>query len=94
MSKKCRRCGQENDDERHFCKQCGEPLDENIRLLMDYERIKKTPSKVKQAAPKKDDDNYVYVKREKKKKSYAIWWAVGACVVVVVGIALYFLLAQ
>lgn len=92
MSKECQRCGFQNDDEHFFCQQCGEPLDSNVRVIMGYEKMKKSASPAPKTAPKKDDDDFVFVKREKKKKSYAAVWAALAGIVIVVGAAAYFLL--
>ncbi len=95
MPKKCQRCGELNDDDRSFCQQCGEPLDANIRVLMSYEKMKKTaPQSTQTKVRRDDDDDYVPVKRVKKKNSYAALWAILACLVVVGGIAAYILLSH
>lgn len=92
MAKKCRRCGYENTEDHYFCKQCGEPLDDKVRLIMDYERMKKTaPHDAPAVAQKDADEDYVYTKREPKKKSHAVVWIVVACLIVAGAAAAYFL---
>lgn len=94
MAKKCRRCGYENTDDHYFCKQCGEPLDDKVRLLMDYERMKKTAPSAAPSTPKQDsDEDYVYTRREPKKKSHRAVWIVLACLVVAGAAAAWFLLS-
>ena len=95
MTKRCRRCGFENDDSHFFCQQCGEALDDNVRLIMNYEKMKKTSTPSKQTVSRNDqDDDFVPVKREEKKKSYAALWALLAALVVAAGIGIYFWLAH
>ena len=95
MPKTCQRCGHLNDDDRAFCQQCGEPMDANIRVLMSYEKMKKAAPQPTQAKVRRnDDDDYVPVKREKKKESHVAVWVALACLVVVAGVAAYFLLSR
>ena len=43
MARKCPDCGHVNDDEMSFCTECGEPLDPQVRLVMELEG-KKAPT--------------------------------------------------
>ena len=43
MARKCPDCGRTNDDEMSFCTECGEPLDPQVRLVMELEG-KKAPT--------------------------------------------------
>lgn len=95
MSKRCKRCGNINDDSHFFCQQCGEALDDNVRLIMSYERMKKEgASSVRPVSRDDEDEDYVPVRREEKKKSHAALWVLLAVVVVAVGIGAYFWLAH
>ncbi len=95
MSKKCPRCGHQNGDERFFCQACSEPLDGDVRVIMDYEKMKKNPSQTVSAVRRQDeDDDYVPVKRELKKKSHAGLWALLVCLVVAAGAAAFLLLSK
>lgn len=95
MAKKCARCGHLNDEERFFCEQCGEALDENVRVIMGYEKMKKSASQPAQVKRKQDDDDdYVPVRRQKKKNSYAALRVVLGCLVVVGVVAALFLLPR
>ena len=93
MAKKCPDCGYMNEDEMAFCADCGEPLDPQVRLIMELEG-KKAPSSstVAKAARKSDDDDDDYIPNsyhddEKGKKS-PIGWIIG---LLVVAAAVYFL---
>lgn len=93
MSKECPRCGYVNGDDHYFCQQCSEPLDSNVRVIMGYEKMRKTASPAPRTAPKKDDDeDFVFVKKQKKKQSHAVVWAVLAVVVIGICVAAYLLL--
>lgn len=95
MSKRCQRCGHENDDSHFFCQQCGEALDDNVRLIMSYEKMKKTSAPSTQTVSRNDqDDDFVPTKREEKKKSYVALWVLLVALVIAVGIGAYFWLAH
>ena len=70
-------------------------MDDDVRLIMSYEKMKKTSAPSKQTVSRNDqDDDFVPVKREEKKKSHAVLWALLAALVVVAGIGIYFWLAH
>lgn len=95
MSKKCQCCGYENSEEHFFCQRCGQALDANVRVLMQYEKMKKEPSRTEQAPSRRDeDDDYVPVRREQKKKSKAALWAVLVCLAAVCGVAAWLMLSH
>lgn len=95
MSKRCKRCGHQNEDDRFFCQNCGESLDDDVRVLLSYEKMKKDSPHTRQTVSREnEDDDFVPVKREPEKKSHAALWAVLVCLVVAGGIAAWFLLSH
>lgn len=95
MSKKCPRCGHRNSDERFFCQACSEPLDGDVRVIMDYEKMNKAAPQTTHTVYKQDeDDDYVPVKRAPAKKSHAGLWAVLICLVAAAGVAAWLLLSK
>lgn len=95
MSKRCQRCGYQNGDEHFFCQKCGEALDADVRLIMSYEKMKKTDAQSPRTASRQDqDDDYVPIRRTQKKKPNAVLWAVVVCLLAAVGVAAWFLLSH
>ncbi len=93
MAKKCPDCGYMNDNEVAFCAECGEPLDPQVRLIMELEG-KKAPTSTNstKAARKTDDDDDDYIPRvshddEEEKKS-PLGWIIG---LIAVAAVVYFL---
>ena len=69
MSKRCKRCGHQNEDDRYFCQQCGESLDDNVRVPLSYEKMKKDPSHIRKTVSRGDGvAECVPVKRERERK--------------------------
>lgn len=95
MSKVCRRCGHNNDDVHYFCEQCSEPLDENVRLVMDYQKLKKSENYSEQVKPRyvEDDDDYIPT-REPEKKSHAVLWLLVIVAIAIIGGAAYLLMSR
>ena len=56
MARKCPDCGHMNDNELVFCAECGEPLDPQVRLVMELEG-KKAPTKYGSRTVRHDDDD-------------------------------------
>ncbi len=88
--KHCRACGENNPDDRIFCSACGEPLNSDLQLLMDLDKMTANPSKGPSRA-RVDDDSDDYVPRtapkaKKKKKSAAPWVILAILVIVVVAV--------
>ena len=95
MSKRCCRCGHENDNSHFFCQQCGEALDDNVRLIMNYEKMKRDSTPSKQTVSRDDwDDDFVPFRREEKKKNHTAMWVLLAVFAVAVGIGVYFFMAH
>ncbi len=95
MSKRCQRCGHQNGDEHFFCQQCGEALDADVRVIMNYEKMKKMSEKSRQTASRQDqDDDYVPARRPQKKEPSAALWVVLACLLAAVGVAAWVLLSH
>lgn len=95
MSKICPHCGYANEDEHYFCRSCGEALDSDVRLMMDYNKMKKSGSQPAQHQAKDDaddDDISFHIPREKSSVVPLIVLAVllAACIA---GVAAYLLLA-
>ena len=57
MSKVCPHCGYMNEDDHYFCRSCGEALDAEVRLVMDYNKMKKSGAPSVQHSPKDDADD-------------------------------------
>lgn len=95
MSKRCKRCGYQNEDDRYFCQQCGESLDDNVRVLLSYEKMKKDPSHIRKTVSREDeDDEFIPAKREPEKKPYAALAAALVCLVVIGGVVAWLLLSH
>lgn len=98
MSKRCPDCHRLNDDERIYCAFCGEPLDNNVRMIKSLEKeISTAPKETAQSASRKSDDgddDYEYIpslKAQRKKGSAAPWLILLA---VVAAVALWFFLSR
>lgn len=88
MARKCPDCGCMNDNEMAFCTECGEPLDPQVRLVMELEG-KKAPKPASNQVPishddDDDDDDYtpMYQEEEKKKIPWALFFLVAAAAIV------------
>ena len=90
MAKHCRNCGENNTDDRIFCSACGEPLNSDLQLIMDLDKMTKTPHKSEPTRSQavKDDDDYIPPRttQTKKKKSAAPWIILAIVVIVVVAV--------
>ena len=75
MSIRCRGCGQINEDGKPFCSACGDPLDADMRLLMELENRNKNKGPHPLDRKSADEDDYVApVRRETKKKGSGKLW--------------------
>ena len=92
MSKQCQRCGHLNEDARYFCQQCGEPLDSDVKLLLDYEKMKKEAPRPQTRVRDDQDDDYIPTKQPKQKKSHAGMWIALVCLVAVCAAGVYLFL--
>ena len=103
MARKCPDCGHVNDDEMSFCTECGEPLDPQVRLVMELEG-KKAPTSytgtrknsteaIRMESHSRydddddDDDDYTPLYQEEKKSPVGLIFILAA-----VAAALYFFL--
>ena len=90
MAKHCRNCGENNTDDRIFCSACGEPLNSDLQLIMDLDKMTKTPHKSEPTRSQavKDDDDHIPPRttQTKKKKSAAPWIILAIVVIVVVAV--------
>lgn len=96
MSKRCPDCHRLNDDERIYCAFCGEPLDNNVRMIQSLEKeISAAPRKAAQSAPREDDNDGEYIpplkNRREEKRSPAPWILLLAAAA---AIALWFFLSR
>lgn len=85
MAKRCAKCGHLNENDRLFCAMCGEPLDADLQLIKNLEKMSKQSSQTAQKKyDKQDEDDEVPMPISKEEKSHAgIWIAVGIVVVLV-----------
>jgi len=85
MAKHCRNCGENNDDDRIFCCACGEPLNADLQLIMDLDKMSKNPKKTEPARTSRTDDDYTPrpAAKPKKKKSAAPWIVLILVVIVI-----------
>ena len=88
--KHCRSCGENNSDDRIFCSACGEPLNADLQLIMDLDKMTKQPRKAEPARTRVEkDDDYIPprpTQTKKKKKSAAPWVILAIVVIVVVAV--------
>lgn len=95
MSKRCPDCHRLNDDGRIYCAFCGEPLDNNVRMIQSLEKeISAAPKETAQSAPREDggDDDYEYIPpvKTRQKKGSAVPWLI----LLAAAIALWFFLSR
>lgn len=96
MSKRCPDCHRLNDDGRIYCAFCGEPLDNNVRMIRSLEKeISAAPREPAQSAPRGDggDDDYEYIPpvKTRQKKGSAVPWLI---LLAAAAIALWFFLSR
>ena len=86
--KHCRSCGENNTDDRIFCCACGEPLNADLQLIMDLDKMTKTPRQTEPARTQAvKDDDYVpprTTQTQKKKKSAAPWIILAVVVIAII----------
>lgn len=94
MARKCPDCGHMNDNEMAFCTECGEPLDPQVRLVMELEG-KKGPTPYNGTGrivrnDDKDDDDYTPIHHEEEEQKKFPW--VLLLVLAAAAVAAYFFL--
>ena len=94
MSKRCPDCHRLNDDGRIYCAFCGEPLDNNVRMIKSLEKeISAAPREPAQSAPRGDGGDYEYIPpvKTRQKKGSAVPWLI---LLAAAAIALWFFLSR
>lgn len=83
MAKRCVKCGHLNENERLFCAMCGDPLEDNLRLINNLEKMSKNPHKTQQPEKKweDDDDEIPPIVHKEETSHVGIWVTVGIVVV-------------
>lgn len=83
MAKRCAHCGHLNESERLFCAMCGEPLDANLQLIKNLEKMSKAAPKKTQPVQHEDEDVEIPKFVKKEEKSHAgVWITLGILVIV------------
>lgn len=94
MAKRCRSCGQTNEDERIFCSACGEPLDSELKLIMDLDKRSKSPRQTQERphTPSKNEDDEILPTRRTKEKHTLLYIVIALAAIAMAGavIALLF----
>ena len=102
MSKRCPDCGFVNEDSKIYCSSCGEPLDDELRLMRGLEKQKKkaaaketAPAPKPEPAPQKkaaDNNEYTLNKLSKEKKFNPVPLIILGVIVVAVIVAIVVLM--
>lgn len=90
MAQTCPHCGAQTPDDLPFCSSCGEPVQADLRLIMDMQNAAgRRQEAASSAASRKDDDDFQLNTREEER---SFPWLPVALILLGAGILLWILL--
>ena len=92
MTEKCPHCGAANPDNLPFCNNCGEPIDQDLRLIMDIEQASGSQNTSPKAKLHDYDDFSDNNEEDEEDGGSHLGLIIGIAIIVVAAVAVAFFL--